>query len=346
MLKEIMIEGYERVVAVHAPEIGLEGYIAVHSTRLGPSAGGLRLRAYDSSDAALQDALKLARGMSFKNAAAGLPLGGGKAVIRSTPAEMTRARWLAFGDAVASLNGAYWTAEDMGVTPADLAVVAERAPYVAGLENGAYASGDPSPHTARGVYECLVETLKWTSVSPQIQGKRVAVQGLGHVGWRLCALLADAGAALTVADIDAGAAARAEEAFGAARADVSAIHAVEADVFAPCAVGGVLNEKTIPEIRALAVVGAANNQLATPEDAERLAEAGILYAPDYIVNSGGIINVATEVLKIENREAWVRERLASIAPTLAEVFQKAGQDGAPPSEAADRLIAARLGLEA
>lgn len=344
MMREISVPGYERVVAVESPEIGLTAFIAVHSTRLGPAAGGLRVRAYPSSEEALEDALRLARGMSFKNAAAGLPLGGGKAVIVSEPRAMTRDRWAGFGDAVEALGGLYWTAEDMGVTPADLALVAKRTSYVAGLEDGPHASGDPSPHTADGVFACLLETLKWAETPRAAQGLRVAIQGLGHVGWRLAERLHAAGARLVVADIHAEAVARAEAAFGAAAAPVDAIHAAEVDVFAPCAVGCVLNARTIPEIRARAVVGAANNQLETPEDAGRLSAAGILYAPDYVVNSGGIISVATEVLKIEDREAWVRERLSAIPATLAEVFAKAQAEAVPPSEAADQLIAARLGL--
>ncbi len=344
MLKEIETPGYERVVNIDEPAIGLTGFIAVHSTRLGPAAGGLRVRAYESDAAALQDALNLARGMSFKNAAASLPLGGGKAVINSEAGAMTRERWLAFGEAVEALEGAYWTAEDMGVTPEDLAVVAERASYVAGLATGRYASGDPSPHTAKGVFDCVLETLKWTALGPGIRGKRVALQGLGHVGYALGELLAEAGASLIVADVDESAVDRAGAELGATAVEPDDIHRAGADVFAPCAIGGVLNERTIPEIRARCVVGAANNQLATPEDAHRLAAAGILYAPDYVVNSGGIISVATEVLRIENRAEWVAERLATIAPTLAEIFAKAEAEGAPPSEAADRLIASRLGL--
>lgn len=339
MLTRLASDTHEEVYRVEDRGSGLRGFIAVHSTRLGPAAGGLRMRTYESEAAALGDVLNLSRGMSYKNAAAGLPLGGGKAVIMGDPArDKTAALLRAMGRAIDALGGRYWTAEDMGMSPEDMAEIACETRYVAGLDTGEHASGDPSPVTARGVLGAMRAGAARLWGSDDLSGRSVAVQGLGHVGWHLCRLLDAAGARLVVADTDAARVAATVRALGARAATPTGIHAAEADVFAPCAIGGVLNATTIPEIRAAMVCGAANNQLATPGDADRLHERGILYLPDYFANGGGIINVAAEILRIEDRGPWVEERLAAMRAAMEALLARAADEGVSPAPVADRMV--------
>ena len=346
-ITEIAAPEHERVLRVADAETGLTGLIAIHSTRLGPAAGGLRMRAYADEASALEDALRLSRGMSFKNAAAGLPLGGGKAVIIGDPARDKSPELLAaFGRAVEALKGRYWTAEDMGMTPADMARIGRETAFVAGLPDGAFASGDPSPITAQGIFNAIRTTARHRFGSDDLTGRRVAVQGLGHVGLHLCALLHGAGAALTVADIHPAAVAEAQQRFGAQAVAPEAILQVEADILAPCAIGAVLNAETIPGLRVQAVAGGANNQLATAEDGWRLQERGILYAPDFVANGGGIINVATEILRIDGREAWVAEKLAALDATLDRILTRAAALGVSPNDVAEGIAAERLSRRA
>ena len=334
--------GHETVLRIKDPGIGLLGFIAVHSTALGPAAGGLRMRAYGSEAEALADVLRLSEGMSHKNAAAGLPLGGGKAVIMGDPARKTRAQLRAFGAAIDGLKGQYWTAEDMGISPEDMAVIREVTPYVAGLEAGAYASGDPSPITARGIFQSIRTVSRHRFGAPELEGRRVAVQGLGHVGLELAVLLKAAGAHLSVSDVDANRAGQAAQWLGAEVVEPGAILRTRADILAPCAVGGILTAQTIAELRVKAVCGGANNQLATSQDAERLAGLGILYAPDYIANAGGIINVATEILSLPDRVGFVEEKLADTQATLDLVFNESKRSGRTPVAVADEIVARRL----
>ncbi|TDK42257.1 Leu/Phe/Val dehydrogenase [Antarcticimicrobium luteum] len=346
-ITEIAAPEHERVVRVRDTASGLAGIIAIHSTRLGPAAGGLRMRTYADEAAALEDALRLSRGMSFKNAAAGLPLGGGKAVILGDPArEKSPALLAAFGRAVEALGGRYWTAEDMGMTPADMTRIGQETTYVAGLPNGPFASGDPSPITARGIFNAIRTTARHRFGTPDLGGRRLAVQGLGHVGLHLCALLYGAGASLTVADIHEAAVREAQERFGAQAVAPEAILGVEADILAPCAIGAILNETTIPGLRVQAVAGGANNQLATAQDGRRLQDRGILYAPDFVANGGGIINVATEILRISGGEAWVAEKLAALDATLDRILTRAAALGVSPNEVAEGIAAERLSRKA
>ena len=335
--------GHEEVYRVSDPQVGLTGFIAIHSTVLGPAAGGLRMRVYGSEGEALEDALRLSRGMSLKNAAAGLPLGGGKAVIMGDPArDKTPALLRAMGRAVDTLNGRYWTAEDMGMGPGDMAVIAAETAYVAGLAGGAYASGDPSPVTARGVFNAIRLSAADRLGSPDLQGRRVALQGLGHVGSHLAALLHAAGARLIVSDIDRARTVRAADTMGAKVVAGDDIHRAEADIFAPCAIGAVLNATTVPEIRASIVAGAANNQLATPEDGLALHRRGILYAPDFVANGGGIINVATEILRIDDRQRFVEDKLAALEATLGAIYRTARRDARAPSAVAEEVAGEKL----
>lgn len=345
MLTRIDCTTHEEVYRVTDSDSGLDGLIAVHSTQAGPAAGGLRMRVYAGFDEALADVLALSRGMTYKNAAAGLPLGGGKAVILGDPrSDKTEALLRAMGRAVEALQGRYWTAEDMGMTPADLKVLSSETAFVAGLADGPFASGDPSPITAQGVFNALKIGAARQFGSSDLSGKRVAVQGLGHVGWYLCELLAKAGAQLIVADTVAARVEEARAAFGAEVAAPDAIHRVEADVFAPCAIGGILNGQTVPELRVTMVCGAANNQLANDAAADALHGRGILYLPDYVANGGGIINVATEILRIEARESYVAERLSQLETTMRGILDAAARQDTSPAHVADATIEQGMAL--
>ncbi|SFP28340.1 Glu/Leu/Phe/Val family dehydrogenase [Tranquillimonas alkanivorans] len=342
-IERLDIDGYEEVLRVEDPDLRLLAFIAVHSTRLGPAAGGMRMRPYADERAALHDVLRLSRGMTYKNAAADLPLGGGKAVVVGDPAhDKSPAMLAALGRAIATLDGRYWTAEDMGMSPEDMAVMAAETPYVAGLASGQFASGDPSPITARGVFNAIGVTARRALARTDLSGLTIAVQGLGHVGEHLCRQLADAGCGLIVADTDAGRADRVARGCGGQVVAPDEIVAQGADVFAPCAVGGILNERSIPTLKVGAVAGGANNQLETLDDGDRLHAHGILYAPDYIVNGGGIINVATEILRVEDREPYVTRHLKSLEATLERVLETAKQEDVSPARVADRTVEAIL----
>ena len=343
MLTRLSSPGHEDLYRVEDRESGLRGYIALHSTRLGPAAGGLRMRVYEGDDAAIEDVLNLSRGMSYKNAAAGLPLGGGKAVIMGDPTrDKTPALLRAMGRAIDSLAGRYWTAEDMGMSPADMAEIARETRFVAGRDQGLHASGDPSPVTARGVMGAMQAGAMRVWGKADLAGRRVAVQGLGHVGWHLCLMLHEVGARLIVADMDAARVAPTVKEFGAEPVAPEAIHAAEVDIFAPCAIGGVLNAQSVPGIRAAMICGAANNQLATAADAELLEARGILYLPDYVANGGGIINVAAEILQIADRDGWVADRLSSMQANMAHILTRAEAEGVSPAVIADRMVEEQL----
>jgi leucine dehydrogenase len=343
MLTRIETADHEEVYRVRDREAGLTGYIALHSTLRGPAAGGLRMRPYGSEEEALADVLRLSRGMTFKNAAADLPLGGGKAVIIGDPAaDKTPALLRAMGRAVEALEGRYWTAEDMGMSPADMRELARETRYVAGLAEGDFASGDPSPVTARGVFNALRIGCKHRFGSADLHRRHVAVQGLGHVGMHLCNLLHQAGAVLTVCDPDHALVARAVEKFDAVAVPPDAIYGVGADVFAPCAIGGVLNGRNIRQLRVGLVAGGANNQLAGLADADALQARGILYAPDYVANGGGIINVATEILQVRDSGPWVAARLAALEETMERTLSRAIAGGISPARIADSTIEAAM----
>ncbi|HQU70352.1 MAG TPA: Glu/Leu/Phe/Val dehydrogenase dimerization domain-containing protein [Albidovulum sp.] len=343
----IATQTHEEVYRVTDAASGLRGFIAVHSTTLGPAAGGLRMRTYRDEAEALEDVLRLSRGMSLKNAAADLPLGGGKAVILGDPAtEKTPELLRAMGRAVESLKGRYWTAEDMGMSTDDMGILAEETGFVAGLAGGAFASGDPSPVTAKGVFHAIRLSAARRLGSADLAGRRVALQGLGHVGSALAVLLHGAGAKLIVSDIDAARTARAAESLGAEVVPGEMIHAVEAEIFAPCAIGAILNPRSIPELRASVVAGAANNQLATPEDGRALHAKGILYAPDFVANGGGIINVAAEILRTADRGPWVEAKLAALDATLGAIYDTARRENRAPSDVAEAVAEARIRAEA
>ncbi len=338
-------DDHERVLFCRDPRVGLEAIVAIHSTALGPAAGGTRQWSYADSDEALYDVLRLSQGMSYKNAMAGLRFGGGKAVIVKGPNFVASdALYESFGEFVDSLNGDYITAEDVGMTPEIMQSIARSTKYVTGLPAArGKAGGDPSPKTAFGVYCGIRAAVEFRLGRVELDGLRVAVQGVGNVGYHLCRLLHDSGASLIVADIDDEKVARAAREFGASAAGLEEILFADVDVIAPCALGAVLDADSIPRINAAIVAGGANNQLAEPEDGRRLADSGVLYAPDYVINGGGIINVACEYYGDVDDDG-VTELVARIGPRLTGIFEEAADKGLPTNEIADaqarRLIEA------
>lgn len=335
-------DAHEGVHAFHDAQSGLKCVIALHSTALGPAAGGCRMWNYADDNAMLTDALRLSQGMSFKNAMADLPLGGGKSVIWGDPRkDKSEALLHAFGRAVESLNGSYYTAEDVGVDISDMAIVRTQTRYVAGLDEGTAASGDPSPVTALGVYLGIREVARRLFDTDDLSGRVIAVQGVGSVGGHVCEHLAKAGAKLLISDIDQEALRDVAARTGADIVEPDAIYEAEADIFTPCALGAVINEKTYPRLRVKGVAGAANNQLIVPEMGEFLRRRGILYAPDYVINGGGIINVAGEISGQYSRE-WVDGKLASLMTTLGEVLDEALATAQPTNAVADRIARDRI----
>jgi len=343
-ISEEPMPGYERVVWGRDVQSGYRGVVVVHSTTLGPAVGGTRYWHYRSESEALTDALRLARGMTYKNALAGLPCGGGKSIIfRSEGREkegVDREKlFRAHGKLVEYLGGNYITGEDVGTGPADMEYVFEETQHVAGLKG---RSGDPSPHTARGVFRAIEAAAHYRWGSDDLSGKTVAIQGCGHVGYHLAKELRQAGTRLIVTDIDRERVERVVQDFAASRAAPDRIHAAECEIFAPCALGGILNDQTIPELRAQLVVGGANNQLLEPRHGDLLERRGILYAPDYAANAGGVIHgCSIEILGWDPARAE-RHLDEGIYKTLLRIFKLARKRGIPTSRAADRLAEERL----
>jgi leucine dehydrogenase len=330
-------DDHEQVVFCSDSESGLKAIIAIHSTALGPATGGCRMWEYNSDEGALIDALRLSRGMTYKNAMAGLNMGGGKSVIIGNPRTMkSEELFRAFGRFVDNLKGRYVTAEDVGITPDDMAIVNKETNYVLGLEG---KSGDPSPVTAYGVYIGMKAAVKHRLGRDSLEGIRVAVQGLGHVGQYLCEHLAKEGAQLLVTDINKESIDKVVNSYGAIAVDKDEIYQQEVDVYAPCALGATINDVTIPKLKAKVVAGAANNQLAEDRHGEELKKRGILYAPDYIINAGGIINVSFE--ENYNRDAALR-KVDEIYNTLEEVFATADKEDKTTNVVADELARKRV----
>lgn len=339
-------EDHEAVHAFHDPRTGLKAIIAIHSTARGPSAGGCRMWNYATSDAAMDDALRLSRAMSYKNAMADLDLGGGKAVIiGDARRDKTPALFAELGRCIERLGGTYWSAEDVGVDPADLAYTREQTRFVAGLENHPAASGDPSPITAEGVFRCAQLAVR-RRLDKDLMDVTVAIQGVGSVGGALAERLAAAGARLVIADINQDLARELGQRLGAKVVKAEAIFDADAEVFAPCALGGALNDDTVPRIRAKVIVGGANNQLGNPRVGQYLHAKEVLYAPDYVVNAGGIINVAAEIRALDRTEpydpAWVEGKLVRVVSTLEEVLDRSQAERLPPHEVADAIARSRI----
>lgn len=318
---------------------GLQALIAIHDTRLGGSLGGCRFVHYATEEEAIVDALRLAQGMSYKAAIAGLPHGGGKGVILKPQGEFDRdALFQAFGDFIESLGGRYTTAEDSGTTGMDMASIRKRTRHVTGLEDGA---GDPSPYTALGVRRGIEAMARHTLGRASVEGLRVAIQGVGAVGYYLCRELHQLGASLVVADVDSARAERAKNEFGAQVVNADAIFEAPCDIFAPCALGGALDDSTIGRLQCAIVTGGANNQLREPRHGEELLARGIAYAPDYVVNAGGLIAVADEIPGF-NRERVVGKVLR-IYDTALEIAERAAAESIAPHRVADRMARERIG---
>lgn len=339
-------EGHEGVHSFFDDKTGLKAIIAVHSTARGPAAGGCRMWPYASAEAALEDALRLSRAMSYKNAMADLALGGGKSVIiGDSRKDKTPALFEAFGEAVEAVGGRYWTAEDVGVSPVDLMHARKRTRYVAGLEGHAAASGDPSPVTAEGVFRGVQLAVR-RAMGRDLAGVTVAVQGVGHVGGYLADKLAAAGAHLVLTDVNEATLAHVAARTGGKVVSPDAIFDVDAEVFAPCALGGAVNPATLRRLKARVIAGAANNQLSDPSVGRALYDQGVLYAPDYVINGGGIINVAAEIRGLERNEAfdpaWVETKLDRLMQTLDAVLEQAAQERRPTNEVADETARVRI----
>lgn len=335
--------GHESVHHFFDATTGLRAIIAIHSTTLGPAAGGCRMWNYATSDDAFIDALRLSEGMSYKNAMADLPLGGGKAVIwGNSKTDKSPELFRALGRAIATLNGKYWSAEDVGVSVHDMAHAAEETKYVAGLPTGKAASGDPSPVTARGVFLGIKAAALRAFGTDDLSGRHIAVQGVGHVGAYVCGHLAKAGAKLTITDVNQDALAAVATATGASIVAPGEIYDVPADIFSPNALGAIINPETLPRLKVKVIAGGANNQLSAPEMGDKVKECGILYAPDYVINGGGIINVAAEISGVYD-PAWVDGKVQRLMETLGEVLDEAQREGKATNRVADAIARKRIG---
>lgn len=329
---------HEKVLIGRDAAIGYHGIIAIHSTSLGPAVGGTRFWKYASEDAALTDALRLSHGMTYKNALAGLPLGGGKSIILANNGTPNREAVLrAHGRFVETLKGRYITAEDVGTSPEDMEIVRRETSYVAGLLG---RSGDPSPFTARGVFRAVQASSKFLWNTDDLSGVTVALQGCGHVGYNLAQQLHDAGAKLIVTDVNEQNKRRVVDAFAAEMVQPEKIFSVQADVFAPCALGGIINDETIPELKVQIVAGAANNQLLEERHGAMLRERNILYAPDYVANAGGVLNGSTELLGWKPEDA--SRKINEIYDTILRIYESAQGEGITTNKAADQLAEERL----
>ncbi|HET7272445.1 MAG TPA: Glu/Leu/Phe/Val dehydrogenase [Rubrobacter sp.] len=332
---------YEQLVFCHDKATGLRAIIAIHDTTLGPALGGCRMYPYDSEEEAIVDVLRLARGMTYKAAASGLNLGGGKSVIIADPnTDKSEALFRSFGRYIETLGGRYIVAEDVGTSTEDANFIRVETSHVVGVDVTRGGSGDPSPLTALGVRQgmraCAEEVFGKTS----LEGLTVAVQGLGHVGYHLCRLLDEEGANLIATDVNSPAVERVVNEFGAKAVETDEILTIPCDIFAPCALGAVLNDETIPELRCNIVAGSANNVLAESRHGEALVERDILYAPDYVINAGGLINVADELEGYNERRAI--KRVMRIEDRIRKIIAISKRDGVPTNVAADTMALERI----
>lgn len=336
-------DDYEEVLFCQDKASGLKAIIAIHDTTLGPALGGTRMWTYASEEEAVVDALRLAKGMTYKNAVAGLNLGGGKTVIIGDPKkDKNEAMFRAFGRYIQGLNGRYITAEDVGTTEEDMDIIHQETDFVTGISASYGSSGNPSPATAFGVYQGMKAAAKAAFGSDSLTGRTVAVQGVGNVSFTLCKYLHEEGARLIVTDINKAAVSRAVEAYGAAAVNPEEIIKVDCDIYAPCALGATINDESLPLLRAKVVAGAANNQLKEPRHGDALHEMGIVYAPDYVINAGGVINIADELNGYHKERAF--KQIAKIYDSITRVLEISRLSGIPAYAAADQLAEERISL--
>ena len=333
---------YEQLVFCHDKATGLRAIVAVHDTTLGPALGGCRMYPYATEEEAIVDVLRLARGMTYKAAASGLNLGGGKSVIIGDPrADKSEALFRSFGRYIETLGGRYIVAEDVGTSTEDANFIRVETSHVVGVDVTRGGSGDPSPFTALGVLQGMRACVEEVFGTASLEGRTVAVQGLGHVGYNLCRLLYGEGARLIVTDVEGDAVARVVGEFGAKAVDPDEILTIPCDVFAPCALGAVIDDASVPGLRCRIVAGSANNVLAESRHGAALAERGILYAPDYVINAGGLINVADELEGYNERRAT--KRVMRIEDRIRSILAISKRDGVPTNIAADTLALERIG---
>ncbi|MEK4853559.1 Glu/Leu/Phe/Val dehydrogenase [Paenibacillus sp. FSL H7-0756] len=336
-------EDYEEVLFCQDKASGLKAIIAIHDTTLGPALGGTRMWTYATEEEALVDALRLAKGMTYKNAVAGLNLGGGKTVIIGDPhTDKNEAMFRAFGRYIQGLNGRYITAEDVGTTEEDMDIIHQETDFVTGISASYGSSGNPSPATAFGVYQGMKAAAKAAFGSDSLAGRTVAVQGVGNVSFTLCKYLHEEGARLLVADIHSEAVNRAVQAYGATAVDPADIIGADCDIYAPCALGATINDESLPRLRAKVIAGAANNQLKEPRHGDALHKMGIVYAPDYVINAGGVINIADELNGYHKERAY--KQIARIYDSITRVLEISRLKGIPAYAAADQLAEERISL--
>ncbi len=341
VFEEVAREGHEQVLYGHDPVSGLRAIIAIHSTALGPALGGTRFFRYQSEDDALPVVLRLSKGMTYKAAAAGLDLGGGKAVIIGDPATDKSERLLrAYGRIVDSLQGRYITAEDVGTTTTDIDLIRRETRWALGSSVAEGGAGDPSPVTARGLFAAARAVAESIWGDPDLAGRRFAVQGVGKVGSAFVQLLVEARAEVVVSDAYDSAIAAAVDNYGVKSVEVDEIHTVDCDFYSPCALGAGLNAVSIPQLNCQAIVGSANNQLATDEDADRIAGRGILYGPDFVVNAGGLINVHDELLGYSKMRAL--HRVDGIFAATKSIIEMSKHEDINPNQAAVKVAEKRI----
>ncbi|OYD09806.1 Leu/Phe/Val dehydrogenase [Paludifilum halophilum] len=332
---------YEQLVFCHDESSGLKAIIAIHDTTLGPALGGTRMWTYDSEEDAIVDALRLARGMTYKNAAAGLNLGGGKTVIIGDPKkDKNEAMFRAFGRFIQGLNGRYITAEDVGTTVEDMDLIHEETRFVTGISPAFGSSGNPSPVTAYGCYMGMKAAAEEAFGDDSLEGKTVAVQGVGHVAYHLCKYLHEEGAKLIVTDINQENMQRAVRDFDAETVDPDRIYDVDCDIFSPCALGAIINDDTIDRLSCRVIAGSANNQLKEDKHGDILYEKGIVYTPDYVINAGGVINVADELIGYNRDRAM--KKVEGIYQKIQRIFEISKRDHIPSNQAADRMAEERI----
>lgn len=343
-LEKFQVDGFEQVSLFQHGGTGLLAIVAIHSSALGPALGGCRMREYESVDDALLDALRLAEGMTYKNSLCGIPFGGGKSVIVAGSATTAdrKALFTQFGAAIKSLGGRYITAEDMGTSVSDMSTVLEVCPYVAGKRPEDGGGGDPSPHTALGVFSGIRACLEARFQSGNYVGRQVAIQGVGHVGFELARLLVEAGAKVIVSDVNVEKSLAAKSQLGVSVVSNEQIYSVPSDVFSPCAIGGTVNPETVSELSARIIAGAANNQILGPETEGLLDQIGILYAPDFAINSGGVMMCAEEFATGGYSASALEKKVLGIYGTIKAILAESQSTGSSTNEIALRIARARI----
>ena len=338
VFSHVEFDQHENVVFGHDTKTGLKAIIAIHNTKRGPALGGCRMWPYASDEEALNDALRLSKGMTYKSAIARLPLGGGKAVILGDPRKDKSPELLhAMGSFIDGLSGKYITAEDSGTSVADMKLIAERTDYVSGLKTDGISDGDPSPSTALGTFVGIQAAVRHKFNQQDLNGLKVAIQGVGNVGNHLAHHLKNAGAEIFVCDIHQANVEHTTKETGATAVNIDDIYSLDVDIFAPCAMGAIINDRTIDVLQAKIIAGAANNQLATPNHGEILQQKGILYAPDYVINAGGIIDISYQRGAVSGNEQEKQKHVEGIADTLSEIFSRSEQQGIATHAIADTM---------